>query len=58
MKQPSQGGSYVYDVKRNDLKQVEKPTVHRNPNDKPAPTVVAPAENQTVEEAEALKKGN
>jgi len=32
MKQPTKGGSYVYDPKKDDLKQVEKPTEHLNPN--------------------------
>ena len=36
MKQPTEGGSYVYDPKKDELKQVEKPTEHVGPNDRPA----------------------
>lgn len=34
MKQPTEGGSYVYDPKKDDLKQVQKPTEHVGLNDK------------------------
>jgi len=34
VKQPTEGGSYVYDPKKDDLKQVQKPTEHVGLNDK------------------------
>lgn len=55
MKQPTQGGSYLYDPKKDDLKQVEKPTAE-------APAPSAPAEvpgseaTSTSEPASSPKK--
>ena len=49
MKQPTEGGSYVYDPDKDALKQVEKPTVHADLNDKPKADAEAPStEKQTT----------
>jgi hypothetical protein len=55
VKQPTEGGSYVYDPKKDDLKQVEKPTKHIDPNLKPAEAPSAPAAE--VEGSDPQKKG-
>lgn len=52
MKQPTKGGSYVYDPKKDDLRQVEKPTEHLNPNASVAEPeeIPQPAKTETQKE--------
>lgn len=57
MKQPTQGGSYVYDPKKSDLKQVEKPTVHVSLNDKRLAEAKTPPPTPEQNDASA-SKGN
>jgi hypothetical protein len=57
MRQPTEGGSYVYDPKKDELTQVEKPTVHLDPNQKSTAPPAEIAEPAIAAEGEPLKKG-